>query len=43
MMPLLLALTSAIPGTSAAQRGRKPRLYTIEQFMNTTAMFGASF
>jgi len=42
-MPLLLALTSAIPGASAAQRGRKPRQYTIEQFMNTTAMFGASF
>src|SRR5438046_860524 len=42
----LLALASMIPGTSAAQSARPARpvrQYTIEQFMNTTAMFGASF
>ena len=42
----LLALASMIPGTAAAQSARPARpvrQYTIEQFMNTTAMFGASF
>src|SRR5436189_4841273 len=51
----LLALASMIPGTAAAQGARPARparpaqparpvrQYTIEQFMNTTAMFGASF
>ncbi len=41
--PLLLALASAIPSAAAAQRARPVPRYTIEQFMNTTAMFGASF
>jgi len=40
---LLLAITSAIPSASAAQRARHVPRYTIEQFMNTTAMFAASF
>jgi len=40
---LLLAITSAIPSASAAQRARPVPRYTIEQFMNTTAMFAASF
>src|SRR3989441_4221746 len=42
----LLALASMIAGTAAAQSARPARpvrQYTIEQFMNTTAMFGASF
>src|SRR2546427_4097494 len=42
----LLALASMIAGTAAAQStrpARPVRQYTIEQFMNTTAMFGASF
>jgi len=43
---LLLALASAIPSAAAAQRAGPahpvPR-YTIEQFMNTTSMVGASF
>jgi len=42
----LLALASMISGTAAAQGARPARpvrQYTIEQFMNTTAMFGASF
>ena len=43
LIPLLLALTTALPDATAAQRARKPPQYTIEQFMNTTAMFGASF
>src|SRR2546430_12822871 len=46
-LPLpLLALASMISGTAAAQGARPARpvrQYTIEQFMNTTAMFGASF
>lgn len=42
VVPLLLALASAIPGVATAQGAHVPR-YTIEQFMNTTAMFGASF
>jgi len=43
VVPLLLAITSAIPSASAAQRARPVPRYTIEQFMNTTAMFAASF
>src|SRR3989449_2923247 len=42
----LLALASMIAGSAAAQSARPARpvrQYTIEQFMNTTAMFGASF
>jgi dipeptidyl aminopeptidase/acylaminoacyl peptidase len=39
----LLALASALPAAAAAQRARAVPRYTIEQFMNTTAMFGASF
>ncbi len=42
VIPLLLALASAIPSAAAAQRAPVPR-YTIEQFMNTTSMVGASF
>lgn len=38
-----LLLASAIPGAAAAQRARPVPRYSIEQFMNTTAMFGASF
>jgi len=44
-----LALASVIPNAAAAQNARPARparpvpRYTIEQFMNTTAMFGASF
>ena len=43
---LLLALPSAIPSAAVAQRARPVRpvpRYTIEQFMNTTSMVGASF
>lgn len=43
VIPLLLALAGAIPSVVAAQRARPVPQYTIEQFMNTTAMFGASF
>ena len=43
VVPLLLAITSAKPSASAAQRARSVPRYTIEQFMNTTAMFAASF
>src|SRR2546427_86552 len=39
---ILLLLASAIPSAAAAQRAPVPR-YTIEQFMNTTSMVGASF
>src|SRR5260370_3959567 len=42
VVPLLLALAGAIPTVGAAQRARPVPHYTIEQFMNTTAMFGAS-
>ncbi len=43
VVPLLLALAGGLPGVVAAQRARPVPSYTIEQFMNTTAMFGASF
>ena len=46
VIPLLLALASAIPSAAAAQRAGPARplpRYTIEQFMNTTSMVGASF
>ncbi len=45
MRSLRLALAAAIvvSGNLAAQRSRPVPRYTIEQFMNTTTMFGASF
>src|SRR5256712_7057034 len=46
VIPLLLALASAIPSAAAAQRSGPARPVprnTIEQFMNTTSMVGASF
>jgi dipeptidyl aminopeptidase/acylaminoacyl peptidase len=43
LLPSLLALVSALPSAASAQRQRRVPKYTIEQFMNTTAMFGASF
>jgi Tol biopolymer transport system component len=43
VIPLLLALAGAISSVAGAQRARPVPRYTIEQFLNTTAMFGASF
>src|SRR5260370_24539831 len=43
VVPLLPALAGGLPGVVAAQRAWPVPSYTIEQFMNTTAMFGASF
>jgi dipeptidyl aminopeptidase/acylaminoacyl peptidase len=43
IVPLLLAITGVKPGAAVAQRARPVPRYTIEQFMNTTAMFAASF
>ncbi len=40
---LVLALAGVTPCVATAQGGRPVPRYTIEQFMNTTAMFGASF
>ena len=40
---LVLAAAIVFPSAAAAQRGRPVPRYTIEQFMNTTTMFGASF
>jgi len=43
-MRLLLAALIVIPSVARAQRPARPvPQYTIEQFMNTTVMFGASF
>ena len=43
-MRLLLAAITVIPSVATAQRPSRPvPRYTIEQFMNTTVMFGASF
>jgi len=43
IVPLLLAIAGVEPGAAVAQRARPVPRYTIEQFMNTTAMFAASF
>jgi dipeptidyl aminopeptidase/acylaminoacyl peptidase len=43
VIPLLLALAGSIPSGATAQGARPIPRYTIEQFMNTTAMFGAAF
>jgi dipeptidyl aminopeptidase/acylaminoacyl peptidase len=40
---LVLALAGVMPSVATAQGARPVPTYTIEQFMNTTAMFGASF
>jgi dipeptidyl aminopeptidase/acylaminoacyl peptidase len=40
---LVLALAGVMPSVATAQGARPVPRYTIEQFMNTTAMFGASF
>jgi dipeptidyl aminopeptidase/acylaminoacyl peptidase len=41
---MLLVAITIIPGVATAQRPARPvPRYTIEQFMNTTVMFGASF
>jgi dipeptidyl aminopeptidase/acylaminoacyl peptidase len=39
----VLALAGVMPSVATAQGARPVPRYTIEQFMNTTAMFGASF